>query len=297
MGYQKILNPTIKPTQGSVLDWENPLSPNIACWLFNERGGLKAYNLSQKYGIGILDPGVQWIPKGIGNFTGYTTPITVPNQGLRSVFASSGTVVIAFCMNAITSVSRGLIGQNPDSVKWWELYHAATGTGAIEFDIDADTDGDKRVLTTPELNIEGPDSFIVAAVKDDENNQTLLYVNGVVQASSTSTGDASNLGDVTIGVTTQTSTWPGKIFWCYIYDRALSSDEINSLGNTPFSPFLVPSYHYIFDLGSVVSTVDAEIVLNQLNNLTFSELTTIKNFTTTSRSMKIGAEIRSMNIY
>ena len=64
MGYQKILNPTIKPTQGSVLDWENPLSPNIACWLFNERGGLKAYNLSQKYGIGILDPGVQWISKG-----------------------------------------------------------------------------------------------------------------------------------------------------------------------------------------------------------------------------------------
>lgn len=82
-----------KPPPGTPINWQHPLASGlIGCWIFNEGGGLTAYDATGRYGNGTLS-GTTGVPSWVSDGGGGITP--PPGHALSFVAANTQYVQIA----------------------------------------------------------------------------------------------------------------------------------------------------------------------------------------------------------
>ncbi|MBN2315447.1 MAG: LamG domain-containing protein [Sedimentisphaerales bacterium] len=234
--------PRLKPTRGTLIRISHPLARGLTgCWLFGEGTGQTVgdhgpYRQHGSFygGTALWKPGrhgycLQFdgtdvcIDCGTGKFgwdmTNELSVVAFVNHG-----ASQTNTV--FARSAFVRPVR-LLGQNGGKFMWR---------------VFTDTENDCTLYSTSSHATDGSEWIHVAGTWKPYGGY--LYVNGVQEASDTSTEGNLNLTDdqfVGIGGTYETSgfvgCWNGSIEYVFIYNRALSVEEIKRLYQDPFAMF------------------------------------------------------------
>jgi hypothetical protein len=297
--------PLLKPTRALQIDFSHPLARGLTgCWLMNEatgeivadcgsrcNNGSFHYSTTTpvwkpgKFGSALEFGSERCIYCGTGKFgwdsTNEISIIAFVNQSAsqtNTLFARSG-FVRPCKLSALTS----------GRFKWW-VY----------------TDGTNCIInSTSSHATDGSEYVHVAGTWRAGDGK--LYVNGLQEASeSSSSGSLSFYNDsqsVGIGGTYEGSNYyyclNGKIEYVFIYNRALSAEEIRWLYRLPFamfarpiSPALIPVTSATVSLaGSVSATSAGSAALTLTGNLPKVELNWLKDALfngMTSNSFKLG---------
>jgi hypothetical protein len=283
--------PLLKPTRALQIDWSHPLARGLTgCWLMNEatgeivadcgphrNKGTFLYSTTApvwkpgKHGSALEFGSERCIDCGTGKFgwdlTNEVSVVALANQcanQANNIFARSG--YIRPCR--LSAYSGG-------SFKWW-IY----------------TDGTDCIINSTSTHAtDGSEYVHVAGIWRPGNGK--LYVNGVQEASeSSSSGSLSFVNDsqpVGIGGTYEAGNyyycWNGKIEYVFIYNRALSTEEVRWLYRQPFamfartiSPALIAATTATVSLaGSTSATSAGSAALTLTGNLPKVELNWLKD--------------------
>lgn len=238
--------PLLKPTRALQIDWNHPLARGLTgCWLMNEatgeivadcgprrNNGSFHYSTSAptwkpgKHGSALEFGSEQCIYCGTGKFgwdlTNEVSVVALVNQSANqanNIFARSG--FVRPCR--LSAYSSG-------TFKWW-VY----------------TDGTDCIInSTSSHAIDGSEFVHIAGIWRTGHGR--LYVNGVQEASeSSSSGSLSFVNDsqpVGIGGTYEAGNyfycWNGRIDYVFVYNRALSAEEVRWLYQQSFAMFARP---------------------------------------------------------
>ncbi|MGB2865515.1 MAG: LamG domain-containing protein [Sedimentisphaerales bacterium] len=238
--------PLLKPIRALQIDWSHPLTRGLAgCWLINEATGETVTDCGPRHNNGTFNyssvapvwkPGKygsclefgteRCIDCGTGKFgwdlTNEVSVVALVNQNasqVNTLFARSG--YVRPCRLSAYSSGR---------FKWW-VY----------------TDGtDCAINSTSTHATDGSECVHVAGIWRPGDGR--LYVNGVQEAGeSSSSGSLSFVNDsqpVGIGGTYEAGNyyycWNGKIEYVFIYNRALSAEQVRCLFREPFAMFARP---------------------------------------------------------
>jgi hypothetical protein len=300
--------PLLKPTRALQINWSHPLARGLTgCWLMNETtgeivadSGLCRNNGSfhfsttapawkpGKCGSALEFGSDRCIDCGTGKFgwdiTNEISIIALVNQSANqtnTLFARSG--FVRPCRLSAYSSGR---------FKWW-IY----------------TDGtDCTINSTSNHATDGSEFVHVAGIWRPGDGR--LYVNGVQETNeSSSSGSLSFVNDsqyVGIGGTYEGGNyyycWNGKIEYVFIYNRALSTEEVRWLYRQPFamfarpiSPALIPVTAAIVSLaGSASATSAGSAALTLTGSLPKIELNWLRGALfngMTSNSFKLGTTL------
>lgn len=234
--------PRLKPIRGSLIRSPHPLARGLAgCWLLAEGSGEIVADLGPyrqpgsfyggsplwtpgRHGYGLQFDGTdECIDCGTGkfgwNFTNELSVVTLVNHG-----ASQANTIFARC--AFVRPVR-LCGQNG---------------GKFMFRVFTDTENDCTIYSTSSHATDASEWVHVAGTWKSYGGY--LYINGVLEASDTATNGNLNVPDnqfVGIGGTYESSEfnccWIGRIEYVFIYNRALSAEEVKWLYLEPFAMF------------------------------------------------------------
>lgn len=233
--------PQLKPTRGTLIRLSHPLVRGLAgCWLFAEGTGKVAADLgfyrqhgSFYGGSPLWTPGRhgyclqfdgtdECIDCGTGKFgwdlTNELSVVALVNHG------ASQTNTI-FARSAFVRPVR-LFGQNGGKFLWR---------------VFTDTENDCTLYSTSSHATDGSEWIHVAGTWKPYGGH--LYINSVLEASDTATYGNLNLVEnqfVGIGGTYESGfigCWNGTIEYVFIYNRALSAEEIQWLYREPFAMF------------------------------------------------------------
>jgi hypothetical protein len=259
------------PSSGRV-NWSHPLSRGLrACWTFNELGG-KPRNLvtgSEFASMGD-SPGATWTvgPKGGALNLSLSRNVTTPNEnGIGSLTRLSVVVGVRPESNVsynntyrqfIRQGNHFFLGLN-GSARWMWAAH----NDPVQYD----------TTVTPQATY-GND-YIVAGTFDGQ--RVMTYVDGVsyviqnIATDPVSSTDAIDIGS--FSGTTQ--NFPGRLYFAYIYDRALTDAEVRELTRDPYQivnrqhrqyPIIIPKAKKIFSVwrksSSSTTRPDGPVVLN-----------------------------------
>jgi hypothetical protein len=235
-----------KPPLGARINWEHPRARGlVGCWLFNERGGNRISDLSPSKNDGAFAGSPAWIPDALSLNGGAGSWV---NFGYKQqfVFGSSDfTICLRMIKNAETAswsnvffLCRGDVGADTDNNSFrWIL--TTDGTNEIPDFIIRKTGASVEAMGTQNLVIDR--AYSMAAVRrGDTLNQ---YINGVLDGTSAgASGDIANGGAYPLmlcssGTGSSSSSVNGTIYYVYIYNRALSPDEITALCASPYEMF------------------------------------------------------------
>lgn len=144
---------------------------------------------------------------------------------LRNVSGASVFVVRKCNSFATTSINVSVTTPTSGAIRLYsaQISTSKARTSAKRLDADVTASLDATTLSTTNFEV-------IGHIVDYANNDAFLYLNGVLDASSTSFGTAGNTQDtdsavVTVGSFTGSSYLNGDIAEVIIYDRALTSDE------------------------------------------------------------------------
>jgi hypothetical protein len=259
-----------KPPLGSTINWGHPLSKGlVGCWLMNEGGGGKVFNLARK-DIGTFRnlSNVTW-KKGIkGNnidFTGIGAnygqqSISIPDKTVYNLEGSFSIVSLAYAINTDSvSHSYTIILCSKDNQ-----------TGARNgwlFGLRGKEDDPNNTKTIFDVVYSSTDHIVYSASKlpypfaykwhqfaytyNNPSTTYCFYRNG--KADGTGTGEAvhtPNTMSFEIGGWASGSDyvveWNGGIAYTYIFNRVLSPQEISQLYSEPYCFIARPSYRSYF---------------------------------------------------
>jgi len=238
LAFAKDLYINSKPPLGSQIDWSNPLSRGlVGAWLMNEGAGNISNSIAQCLPA-LFKNGAYFIntPKGKGiYFDGVNDYVLLPNKFLKS--PSNFSIVVAFSPVSNQGEGEGytiLVDLRND----WQIYtgwidsNDATHPASIRVDI---SDGTQRTIWSANnsVAIGSYHQFVFTYT----NKLLSLYLDANSPLTTPSAGDAIavSAGYNTIG----SSYAPGrysnaKIIFVYIYSRALSPFEAQSLYIDPY---------------------------------------------------------------
>jgi len=239
--------PLLKPTRALQIDWSHPLSRGLTgCWLMNEATGEivadcgprrnnGSFHYSTvppvwktgKHGSALQFDSERCIYCGNGKFGwDITNEISV----IASVNQSASQTNTLFARSGFARPCK-LTAYTSGRFKWW-VY----------------TDGTNCTInSTSTYPIDGSEFVHIAGTWRPGNGR--LYVNGVQEANeSSSSGSLSFVNDsqpVGIGGTYEAGNYyycfSGMIEYVFVYNRALSAEEIRWLYRQPFGIFAIPT--------------------------------------------------------
>ncbi len=238
--------PLLKPIRALQIDWSHPLARGLTgCWMMNEATGEivadcgphrnnGTFHYSSvtpvwkpgKYGSALEFGSERCIDCGTGKFgwdlTNEVSVVALVNQNANQANT-------LFARSAFVRPCR-LSAYISGRFKWW-VY----------------TDGTNCTINSTSTHAtDGSECMHVAGIWRPGDGR--LYVNGVQEANeSSSSGNLSFINDsqpVGIGGTYEAGNyyycWNGKIEYVFIYNRALSAEEVRWFYREPFAMFLRP---------------------------------------------------------
>ncbi len=228
-----------KPMLGQQINWAHPLSKGlVGLWLMNEGSGGQVKDLSGNGNDGVLVGGVSW---AIGKYLGLNFPGSddYVNCGTGSSIDITGnmTIVAGISPNS-APVNYSQIANKEDisSAGYSFILHSDR---TIQFWIGDDTDFQGVQDATTALQ----DNIFYQVVGRYDGTNISVFVNGQKEGSDVAQSPpATNAGTLGLGIRHRNldREFKGKIFYVYIYNRALSaSTEITLLHREPFGMFEV----------------------------------------------------------
>jgi len=225
-------------------EWRPRLNPNhplsiglVGLWLFNETGGLKAYDLSGKHNDGTLISGPTWKPGKFGqslSFNGTSSYVNVPHSS--SLNLPNKVTFAAWVYPTSFTDYDTVVAKDYGTGFWFGLYIT---TGTIQLWIGgAANQSDGAVQLNKWSHI--------AATWDGTTIN--YYINGVYDSSDTNSNAATtNTLNMYIGADRKSSAdpfywFPGLIDGVRIYNRVLLASEIRWLYQDPFAGIDVPIF-------------------------------------------------------
>lgn len=250
-----IPRPRIKPRLGARLDRQHPLSSGlVGCWLFNEGGGNKLWDISGNLNHGTLtnmDPSSDWVsdPGGIAlDFDGINDYVSVPQKSIFQLSSSAFTVVV--CL--LDDTPAASLSTYHRAVSWYD------GSKNIQLGIGSNL-GSRVVYVLNSSSTAFPQSISsslstgmhhIVATFDGSSNYN-IYVDGKlfsVGGGSTQAGVfTANSTTLYIGQRGDGAGYVvGKILGVSIYKRVLSNSEISWLNIEPYANVVQPVYRRYF---------------------------------------------------
>ncbi|MCH7559683.1 MAG: LamG domain-containing protein [Planctomycetes bacterium] len=235
--------PVLKPVRGIRLNKSHPLARGlVGYWLFNEGSGSTVFDLSGNNQTGTLQADAHFDVGGFGSlidFDGTGDFVSVVTN--KDIGNGSYTVIARVQTGAdVTSQTRVILGKRNTA-----------NTYPLLFGIDNYTTGKTQVGlhrwdgAASEKALSGIDAvantdYWVAGTWDGTNLK--LYVDGILKGTTDASalGDSSNADDYSIGAREKSGSelyWDGKIYYVYLYNRALTASEIALLYREPFCMF------------------------------------------------------------
>ena len=238
--------PLLKPIRAIQINWTHPLARGLAgCWLLNERTGEKVtdYGPRGKDGSFHYDTTAPvWKPSehGSGLQFGPNRYIACETDKFGWDISNEISVVASVTQNAS---QNNTIFDRSIFIRPCKLSGLTSG----RFKWSVYTDGTNCVINSMSLNAIDDNKWMHVA-GTWRQGEGKLYVNAAEEASeSSSTGSLSFVNDsqpVGIGGTYEAGNyfycWNGKIEYVFIYNRALSAEEVRWLYREPFAMFARP---------------------------------------------------------
>ncbi len=232
----------LKPARGIRINRSHPLARNLTgCWLFNEGAGQYVHDMGPYHqAAGFLGGPPLWKPGLHGHciqFDGSEECIDIAT-GKFGFDATNELSVVALVNQYASHV--GIMFTRSAFVRPIKLETATNG----EFKLYVYTDSDNCLLTSSSVHAtDGSEWCHVAGTWKQHDGR--IYVNGNLENSeSASNGNLSFINDsqpVGIGGIYEAGSYyycyQGAIEYVFVYNRALSTDEIKSLYREPFSMF------------------------------------------------------------
>lgn len=234
-----------KPGQGVPVNLAHELRPEGGCWLFNEGGGDKAYDLSGQSTPGIIS-GAAW-QGGDLVFDGSDDVLTVSSYPAIENL-SEFTIVILVDKTETSVVDRLLRKRTGDNF----IDIAGSGTNKLNFGVRTST-GVGLDLTLSD-HLSGM-THLTWVINKSSPTASKIYVNGVedVNGDATGLGNLTNTADMTLGGSGIASFNLGcKVRQQLIYDRPLSAREVRELAADPYcfmQPPFSPEMWYVAAVG------------------------------------------------
>ena len=227
-----------KPLLGVPVNWSHPLARGlVCCWLMNEGGGNKIYDLSGNGNTGSFYGDTKWTPGKFGSalsFDGTEDYVNVSDSNSLDIGTTNNLTISLWVKVNSFAVAGGLVSK-------------ATGTGSTALDYRI------SILTESRFSFYvGAYTYINSYITRNTNQwyhvvgvwrgsfPIDIYVNGIKDngTSNGSTKNAANTGSLYIGSTyTSSSSFNGTIDDVMIFNRALTASEIAQLYREPFAMF------------------------------------------------------------
>jgi hypothetical protein len=233
--------PLLKPTRGLKINLGHPLARGlVGCYLFNEGGGKKVFNVIQpSVSEGTLEGGAAWKPGGEGFCIEFAAGGNAVNVAHSSGLAFDGYT------DSYTVIIRAKGDSQPTNYRLLEKrggqtpYPVALRRGAGVVLSSYLSDG----IVTPTVSFGTVWNSVwhtLGFVVDHSANYLYAYKDGirVDSAQNTVTATTANSGSYYVGNSYLYSTdFVGQVAWLFIYNRALSAAEIAQLYREPFCMF------------------------------------------------------------
>ncbi|MBT4165627.1 hypothetical protein HOE04_01155, partial [archaeon] len=192
---------------------------NNGSWIGGQDGDSGANCSGAKYGCGRMFD-------GNGDYVSISD-----NSNINFTNTSDFTLSAWIYFNGRNSNTyEGIIGKRYSSQLWYQFY--VNDVGAEEFVYFSLYDGTTSPTATGSININDGKWHLVNAVKNTTADKIYVYVDGILDDSSTdtTTKDISNNGSLFIGAVISGSySWNGSIDEVRIFNRSLSVEEISLL--------------------------------------------------------------------
>jgi hypothetical protein len=248
---------TQKPPLGSQIDWSNPLSKGlVGCWLMNEGGGNVAKDLYSNNNGKAYSGSLQYGKNGI-LVNSFNSQILLGNSYTASC---SFSVVVQFMPIGNPIVVNHSIYQSYNGVGG--LYLRLLTDGHFDF-LQSQITDISQVAVPYALNKKYTLGFSI-----DATGNYKLYEGGIERSRTLGTGVTAQtfaLGVPRLG--TESNSFGGYeisngyFYFCYIFNRALSPQEIQQLYIDPYGMILHPSNRFIIPATS--SVVNASVTQTQ----------------------------------
>lgn len=220
---------TQKPFRGMQINKAHPLAQGlVGCWVMNEQTGDKIFDLSGNGNLGTND-GADWTTDGLmfvrSNTDKVTTPLLIDPREQNSVVLKT----------TWTSLSQ-------------DNLHGCRNVGGDRFYIGIDENytfigvGDSfhydSNAVPHDMSVGEP--YLVSFVIDGSTAR--YYVGGVQKDSLSYSASAAITNTFVVGDLGGTLGYPvnAKVEFMYVYDRAISTDEILWLNREPYAMFQQP---------------------------------------------------------
>jgi len=238
-------NPTIKPPFGAQIDWSNPITEGLSfCTLFRNR----AENL--------IYPNYNGIPSGNPDIDGDAAVFDNNSSYIVNNYKDIGKATQDSITVMASLLSFVTISPDNKSYRFLEKgdcyfllsYVQGYGSGGQFFAAKRN-----NTLYTAETNeqIDANKKYLIIGKFDGVRLYT--YVNTKKFVGDTVSYIDDDKQNLYIGSDDSGKFWNGKAWFTYIWNRALSDDEILAFNHEPYSFFLYPQYWYLVDFGGINS--------------------------------------------
>jgi len=234
--------PLLKPIRAYQINWSHPLARGLAgCWLLNEATGEKVADCGLRRNNGSFHYSTTapvWKPGKHGCCLEFGTERCIDCGTGKFGWDLTNQVSVVALVNQSASQTNNIFTRSAYA-RPVRLHAQATGKSSWR----VYTDGtDCVIMSTSQHATDGSEWVHVAGTWRVGDGR--LYVNGVLEASETSSTGTLNTTDnqfVGIGGTYEDSNYynclDGKIEYVFVYNRALSAEEVKWLCREPFAMF------------------------------------------------------------
>jgi hypothetical protein len=233
-----------KPPIGSKIDWSHPLSKGIVgCWLFNENGGDKIFDLSLNRIIGNLTFSIYWVyawitsnkrsGRGVMTFNGYAQSASLDLGNRYNFTTQDFTIIHEFRIDTFISPYGGIFSNGNYNTYGYFCLINPGGAGLTFFLAKT---GQSTNISTNYIFISGKIYTLTITVNGLIGK---IYVDGIdvtTGSSSFAFRASSSSLNLTLGKYIST-TYAIPVMYHYtfiVYNRALSKEEILKHQIEPF---------------------------------------------------------------
>jgi len=234
--------PPLKPIRALQVNWSHSLARGLAgCWLMNEGTGEKVadYGLRRQVGSFYYSTAAPaWKPGKNGPCIEFGAERCIGCGTSKFGWDITNEISVVALVNQGANQTNTIFGRSAYSRP---VRLMAQANGKLCWRVFTDTANDCIINSTSQHAVDGSEWVHVAGTWREHDAR--LYVNSVQEASDTATDGNMNVTDgqfVGIGGTYDGGyiyCWLGRIEYVFIYNRALSAEEVQWLHREPYAMF------------------------------------------------------------